>query len=100
MKVEPAQLPTVGAAAPPAAQGLCGDPRRAAMPKASDGPVALVAAPDGNRYPATTKLYFEQQQLGTCEATVLGTITVEEKGVARQAVLLDQTVMHPQGGGQ
>ena len=58
-----------------------------------------VEGPQGVLYPATNKLYFEMQRY-TCDGTVLGVSTVEEKGQAKTVVILDQTVMHPQGGGQ
>ena len=60
---------------------------------------AQVEGPQGVLYPVTNKLYFEMQRY-TCDGTVLGVGTVEEKGEAKTVVILDQTVMHPQGGGQ
>lgn len=65
---------------------------------ASSGAVQ-VEGPQGVLYSATNKLYFEMQRY-TCDGTVLGVGTVEEKGQAKTVVILDQTVMHPQGGGQ
>lgn len=59
-----------------------------------------VEGPDGSSYDATAKLYFDAMQLCECDATVLGVSTVEEKGAVRTVVILNQTVMHPQGGGQ
>lgn len=58
-----------------------------------------VEGPQGSLYPATQKLYFEMQRY-SCDSTVLGVSTVEEKGQMKTVVILDQTVMHPQGGGQ
>ena len=58
-----------------------------------------VEGPEGVLYPATKKLYFEMQRYA-CDGTVLGVGTVEEKGKAKTVVILNQTVMHPQGGGQ
>jgi Ser-tRNA(Ala) deacylase AlaX len=87
-----------------AANSKAGFQMSAESMKASDSVDACgavqVEGPGGVQYPCTKKLYFDEQQRYTCDGTVLGVGTVEEKGVAKTVVILNQTVMHPQGGGQ
>lgn len=59
-----------------------------------------VEGPGGARYPPTHKLYFDEMQRLECEGVLLAVGSVEEKGTEKTVVILDQTVMHPQGGGQ
>ena len=85
------------AAAAPAAAAAA--PAPAPAPAAAGG-TAMIEGPDGASFPATDKLYFEEMQRCECEAAVLCVGSVEEKGATKTVVVLDQTVMHPQGGGR
>ena len=88
-----------GAAAPAAAAAAAPAPAPAPAPAAAGG-TAMIEGPDGASFPATDKLYFEEMQRCECEAAVLCVGSVEEKGATKTVVVLDQTVMHPQGGGR
>lgn len=94
-------------------------------PAPAPGGAVQVEGPSGVSYPCTNKLYFDDMQRTSCEGIVLGVGEVEEKGLVKTVVILDQvrncqkrsiaafnfwnfpetllawqTVMHPQGGGQ
>ena len=87
------------AAAPAAAAPAAAAAAPAPAPAAAGG-TAMIEGPDGASFPATDKLYFEEMQRCECEAAVLCVGSVEEKGATKTVVVLDQTVMHPQGGGR
>lgn len=47
----------------------------------------------------TTHLYYDDTELFSCEARVLAQEELEGKGGEKQlCLILDRTVMHPQGG--
>lgn len=47
---------------------------------------------------STDHLYYEDTSLFTCEAKILQQVEVEGKGGKELCLILDRTVMHPQGG--
>jgi len=46
----------------------------------------------------TEHLYYADTELCECKAKVTGARLMEFKGESRHVIILDQTVMHPQGG--
>lgn len=46
----------------------------------------------------TEHLYYTDTELCTCQGKVIGVRLIEFQGESRKAIILDQTVMHPQGG--
>ena len=47
---------------------------------------------------ATVHLYYNDTELYSCTAHVVGQWEMEMNGEARKILILDQTVMHSQGG--
>ena len=66
---------------------------------------ALMAGGEGESAQATARalatehLYYEDTELFSCTAHVSGQWETEVNGEKRTVVVLDRTVMHPQGGG-
>ena len=52
----------------------------------------------GGRALSTNHLYYANTELFSNSAKVIGEHTVEVNGSQMTAVVLDETVMHPQGG--
>ena len=46
----------------------------------------------------TEHLYYTDTELCECKGKVIGARLIEFQGETRNAIILDQTVMHPQGG--
>lgn len=46
----------------------------------------------------TEHLYYADTELCECKGKVIGARLIEFQGESRNAIILDQTVMHPQGG--
>jgi len=46
----------------------------------------------------TEHLYYTDTELCECKGKVIGARLIEFQGESRNAIILDQTVMHPQGG--
>ena len=46
----------------------------------------------------TEHLYYNDTELCECKGKVIGARLIEFQGESRNAIILDQTVMHPQGG--
>lgn len=46
----------------------------------------------------TTPLYFSDTYLFNCTGTVLAQYDTQHNGKTVKVIVLDQTVMHPQGG--
>ena len=52
----------------------------------------------GEESPSTDHLYYEDTALFTCEAKLLRQVELEGKDGKELCLVLDRTVMHPQGG--
>ena len=46
----------------------------------------------------TEHLYYTDTELCQCKGKVIGVRLIEFQGESRNVIILDQTVMHPQGG--
>lgn len=46
----------------------------------------------------TIHLYYDDTEQFTCEASVIGKETVTKDGKKEECLILNRTVMHPQGG--
>ena len=46
----------------------------------------------------TEHLYYADTELCECKGKVIGARLIEFQGESHNAIILDQTVMHPQGG--
>ena len=46
----------------------------------------------------TEHLYYTDTELCECKGKIIGARLIEFQGKSRDVIILDQTVMHPQGG--
>lgn len=60
----------------------------------------LTLSNDVNDNFVTEHLYYTDTELCECKGKVIGARLIEFQGESRNAIIFDQTVMHPQGGNE